>query len=295
MKKLIRTHAYIAAAILVTSCSQQQSYESEASTAQDLAPIEIPSSSLSDENLKKEEEAQTKEAHVIPTEDQTAKIKNNHKLIKTGEICFESKSPEQTRAYILDIMHKYQGYTYSDRIYENSNRKFEEIIIKVPSLYFDSLLNNISKGIGKLDSKNIRTSDVTEEFLDLTERLKTKKQLINQFYTILEKAKTIEEILQVETEISYIRSDTESMEGRLRFLRNQTSFSTLNITFYQDLPEVFVREQFGMTKKLKEGFNNGWEGLLVVTIIFTNIWPLILLIATGFLIWRMRKPTKDKK
>ena len=84
-----------------------------------------------------------------------------------------------------------------------------------------------------------------------------------------------------------MRSEIESIEGRLKFLSNQVSFSTLNIRIYETISN---QTEFG--KKFKNGFKNGWENLILFFVLLANVWPFILIIFGIIIlirIWRKRK------
>ena len=74
----------------------------------------------------------------------------------------------------------------------------------------------------------IDSQDVTEEYIDITARLKTKKELEARYLELLKKANKVEEIVSIEKEIGNLRSDIESIEGRLRYINNAVAYSTLD-------------------------------------------------------------------
>jgi hypothetical protein len=209
------------------------------------------------------------------------------KLIKNGEIEFESENIKDTRKDIFQAIEKFKGYSSSDAEYKNSYEISNTIIIRVPTENFDNLLKEIANGVTKFDKKEITIKDVTAEFLDIEARLKTKKELENRYLEILKKATTVTEILEVEKQIGDLRSDIESIEGRLKFLNNQVSFSTLNVRIYERISE---QTEFG--EKFKNGFKNGWDNLILFFVFLVNIWPFILIIIGAFIfikIWRKRR------
>ena len=209
------------------------------------------------------------------------------KLIKNGEIEFESENLIDTRKDVFKAIQKFKGFLSSDNEYKNSHEISNSLIIRVPSKNFDNLLNEITIGVTKFDRKEIKIKDVTAEFLDVETRLKTKKRLENRYLEILKRANTVTEILEVEKQIGDLRSDIESSEGRLKYLNNQVSFSTLNVRIYETVSE---QTEFG--KKFKNGFKNGWDNLILFLVFLVNIWPFIFIIA-GIVIlikfWRKRR------
>jgi Rad3-related DNA helicase len=179
------------------------------------------------------------------------------KLIKEGSVTFETNNPGKTRQHIIKSVDKYQGYISADETHKSSDIINYTLTIRVPAEHFDQLLADATIGVESLDSKSIQVKDVTEQFLDVQVWLKTKKALEKRYLELLEQAKAVTEILEVEKQLGQLRSDIESIEGRLNYLQNQVSFSTLRITFYQK-----DAKQSHSVCQLKEGFYNGWDNLI---------------------------------
>lgn len=195
------------------------------------------------------------------------------KLIKEGHISFETTDLPNTRKNILAAVAKYQGYIASDEANKYNNQNSNTLIVRVPAENFDALLKAATQGIEKFDSKQITTRDVTEEFLDISARLKTKKELEKRYLELLKKANKVSEILDIEKEIGQLRSDIESIEGRLNYLQDQVGVSTIHFNFYE---QFSVQTEYG--EKFKTGFKNGWSNLIHVFIGLVNLWPFIILI-----------------
>ena len=217
-------------------------------------------------------------------------IINERKLIKEGRVDFETNDINSTRALIFESIEKYNGYASSDKEYKSTGRLSNTIIIRVPAKNFDLLLSDATKGVTKFDNKNIEVNDVTEEFLDIQAQLKTKKELEIRYLELLKRANSVTEMLEVEKQIGLLRSEIESVEGRLKYLESKVSLSTLTMSFYQTVP---YENEFG--KELKDGFINGWDNLILFFVFLTNIWPFILLVIGlifGFRMWRKRRKSR---
>lgn len=225
---------------------------------------------------------------VIP--DSKNEIQSTRKLIKNGEVDFETENLNETRENIFKSIEKYKGYSSSDTEHKNSYEISNTITIRVPFENFDNLLNEITIGVSKFDRKEITVKDVTEEFLDVEARLKTKKELENRYLEILKKATSVTEILEVEKQIGELRSEIESFEGRLKFLENQVSFSTLKVKIYETIAE---QTEFG--KKFKNGFKKGWENLMLFFVFLVNIWPFIFIIIGIMILIRVWRKRKNKQ
>ncbi len=237
---------------------------------------------------------QKHQAKQSSTERQTDKdIENpvtNRKIIKKGSIRFETGSIEQTKEHIDQVVNDLGGYVSHDNLQHYPGKIEESMTVRIPAENFDILLTRISGEAKKIDSKTINAQDVTEEYMDVRARVKTKKAVANRYKQLLQKANTIKDILAIEEELGNIQEEIESAEGRLQYLKNRIVFSTLHITFYKQ-----TSTKVGFFSKLGRALVKGWKGLLYFFIGLAYIWPFILIIGVGiFFGLRIRKRRKHR-
>ncbi len=214
----------------------------------------------------------------------------DRKLIKEGTVDFETGDISATRKSISEAVDKYKAYISSDQEFKSPGRQSNTIVIRVPADNFDNLLNDATKGVDKFDSKEINVKDVTEEFLDIEARLKTKKELEARYIELLKIAMNVSEILEIEREIGQLRSEIESIEGRLNYLKSKISFSTLTLTFYESVPND---SKFG--KQFSDSFRNGSYGFVWFFVALANVWPFIIIglgVIYGIRLYRRKKVRK---
>lgn len=212
------------------------------------------------------------------------------KLTKNGTIRFETSDLNKTKQLIIGTVSSLKGYVSNDNISESNNRTENTLTIRVPADRTDSLIAVVESNASKIDYKSIDVQDVTEQYIDLDTRVKTKKEVETRYRELLTKANTVEEILRIEEQIGNIRAEIESAEGRLRYLSNQVQFSTLNVTFYEKY------SNFGFWGKMGKAFKNGWNSLLWLLVGIANLWAIILFIAlVAWLIVYVTKKYKTRK
>ena len=220
-------------------------------------------------------------------------INYQRKIIKEGSISFESADAKKTRDDIVKNVNENKGYLSNDNITNYSGRTRYRITIRVPADNFDKLLEQISGTAKKVDSKEIKSLDVTEEFVDVEARIKTKKELEARYKELLKQANKVDDILTIEKEIGLLRTDIEAVEGRLRYLNDKVAYSTLIVEFYE-LNESSP-ESFGFVGKISNALYDGWTGVLWFFIGITNVWPFILMIIATIYVFRyFRKKRKNK-
>ena len=112
-----------------------------------------------------------------------------------------------------------------------------DLVIKVPPETYGSLLIALDK-LGQLLNVNEASQDVTNQVVDTQARLTTYQESVARVRTLLTKAKTIGQIVEVEGELTRREADLESMEGQLAVLKSQTAYATITLHLQQKAPKV---------------------------------------------------------
>jgi hypothetical protein len=109
-------------------------------------------------------------------------------------------------------------------------RDQNSIIIRVPAEKYKTALEGVTK-LGDVLHREETVEDVTEQFHDLMTRLRNARAMRDRLEELLAKAKDVKEALAVEQELGRITAEIESMEGKLKLLRELISFSTITVLF----------------------------------------------------------------
>ncbi len=197
------------------------------------------------------------------------------KIIKSAQLRFEASNPEETHENILRLTLEYKGFIQSDNAGKNYNQLYRTMIVRVPTENFQPFIDAISAGVPYFDQKDISRQDVSEEFVDLEARLKAKRELEARYLELLKQAKNVKEMLEIERELSNIREEIEAKQGRLNYLENKVSLSTVNIEFYKQTAETGVTLSYG--KKIVNALKGGWDGISVFFLGLLYLWPLFVI------------------
>jgi Domain of unknown function (DUF4349) len=279
----------IACAIFIISCGQEaKSSAHRTEAARDMAAAApaappAPNGSAHQKQRLEAREVADEESKTTPASEKIEVVER--KIIKIGDITFETKDLNQTKQVIAQTVSALKGYIAEESQNNSDYRKENKLVVRVPAGQFDSLLNVLGTHAGHFDSKNIHTQDVTEEFIDVSARLKTQKDLETQYAQVLKQAKNVKEIMEVQGFLADVREKIESAEGRLRYLSSQVGFSTLTIHFYKTIGSS--GHSRGFFWRLTHEFGNGWEGFLSLIIGFVSVWPFWLMVFGS--IWFYRR------
>lgn len=140
---------------------------------------------------------------------------------------------------------------------------------------------------------------MTEEFIDIDAQLKAKKSLEAQFLEIMKRANTVEDALDVQRQLAEVRGEIEKIEGRKRFLVNQTSLSTIKMRL--QTPNVFSANSTGFGYRLKESLSSGFDAamsfilglvaFLIAILPFLIFIVLLIYLVVRYILKKRRKQT----
>lgn len=223
----------------------------------------------------------------------TPPLQEQQKIIKTARLAFETNDLEATRQKILKLASQYKGLVQNDNSGKDYNRIYKNLTVRIPTENFKTFIDGISEGVDYFDSRDISQQDVSEEFVDLQARLKAKRTLENRYLELLKKANTVKEMLEIERELSNIREEIEAKQGRLQYLQNQVSMSTVYIEFYKTTAATGITQSYG--QKMKNALQGGWNGVSVFFLGIIYLWPIFLLAIVVIIILRIfLKKRKNK-
>lgn len=215
-------------------------------------------------------------------QDEGSPVKETYKdikIIKSATAKYKVDNVKLVTAEIKKIALRYQAYI-SDQRFQNTLYQIENrFTIKVPQEHFDVMMDSIAGVVSFIEYENITTKDVTEEYIDLQSRLKTKLEVKARYEEILRgNAKTVKDILLTEDKLRIIQEEIESAQGRLKYLTSKVAFSTIQIDLYEtveyvDEPTTY-KKTFG--DKSKNGFSFGWGIVESIVLFLIHVWPLLL-------------------
>ena len=215
------------------------------------------------------------------------------KIIKNATMRIEVKDIDASTQVVEQLVQSLEGRISNMNRMNYDYRKENNITIRIPSDQFDTVIKGLEKETVYQDYLRVDTRDVTEEFLDIETRLKTKKAVRDRYVEVLRKqAKTVEEILQAEEAIRKVQEEIESREGRLRYLKDQVSFSTIILELYEKTGRS-GSESLYLYRSGKREFTQ-WLGVNTgYVLVVMNLWPFVILAL--LLWWILRWRSKKKK
>ena len=219
-------------------------------------------------------------------------VASGQKIISDAQVEIEVEAGmfQSVFSQALLLADRYGGYLVSSNSYasgDDGTMKTGTVAIRVPSTSFAKALDDAGK-LGTLKSQNLSSQDVTEEYVDLQARIKNSEAYVNSLEALLAQAKTVDEILQVQSVLTYAQQDLEQLKGRLRFLDEHTSYSTITMSIFEKGTEPVEPSSWGVGGAFKDAlhylvrvFNGIVRGLGVLI-------PVLIVVAiVAYIIYRI--------
>lgn len=218
-------------------------------------------------------------------------------IIRTADMSIVATDTEDALARIAEMAESGGGWVVSSNVYQSTETaKSGYIAIRVPAEGFQAVLEAISGLAVEVTSLSTSGQDVTEEYVDLSARLGNLEATAARLRTFLDEAKTVEEALAVNAELSRVEGEIEALKGRMQYLEQSSAFSSISVNVTPDElaqpVQVGTWRPTGVAKSALEALISALQGLanaVIWFVIFALPILLIVLIPIVLLIWLIRR------
>jgi hypothetical protein len=238
---------------------------------------------------------------VIRTGNVSVSVENVDKAADTVKQLAEGSGGYIENSQIDIITVPQYDYKEGTAVTVETTEKQANMTIRVPEGQFQSIFNNI-KSMGKLVSENISGNDITSEYRDTQARVDNLKIQEESLKQLMTKAKNVDEILRIETELNRVRTDIDISTGSLKRWDNLVQLSTIYIYMRELKPEELKSVDVpGTWEKAYQGFikaiNNVVGGLekTVIFLVAAIPYMIVAAIAAAIVVYIAGKLKLKKK
>lgn len=229
-------------------------------------------------------------------------VREGRKLIRTVRLEVETLEFDQLLAYVQNKTEELGGYIESLNVYNGSGyssyygsgyrqERNASLTLRIPRENLDGFMTEVDAR-GNIISRNEQEEDVTLAYVDLDSHKQVLLAEQERLLAMMEQAETMEDLIILESRLSDIRYQIESMESRLRTYDNQIEYSTVYLRLDEvvELTPIVVEEKTAW-QRMGEGFmdslKNIGNGIKEFCISFVIALPylIILFVFVGVLIW----------
>lgn len=169
--------------------------------------------------------------------------------------------------------------------------------IRIPAEQVASFLDT-AKTWGVVQSQRTTAEDVTEQFIDVSARLSSKRMEEDRLLKLLQESTgTLADVLAVEKELQRVRQEIEQTQGRVRYLEHATQFATVHLSVYELFGVGWSNDE-PLGAQFVAVFRSSIHMLLLVArgliLLAAGLIPwLIVMMLPAILLWRgLRSPKR---
>ncbi|WP_043933494.1 DUF4349 domain-containing protein [Bacillus sp. EB01] len=176
------------------------------------------------------------------------------------------------------------------------------VTIRVPASQFEKFLHEAEKEAAEVIERVVRGDDVTEDYVDLESRLKSKRAVEARLLDFMKGAERTEDLLKISSDLAVVQEEIEQLVGKMKYLKDRASLSTITISFFETKVVVSgtTPKELNTWERTKKQFLSSVNMLLswisgFIVFFFGNL-PIILgLAAAGFILFiSVKKLFRDK-
>lgn len=299
MKKTFGGLLYIFIGIILVSCS---SGGNEASESADMQTHSSDRAIMNEEMKMAKEETSNKEAGEQSTEEinaiesPTDPIQTNRKIIYNANLRVDVKNYNEAVNELESQIQQTGGYIVESRSFGGADNELQEgmITARIPQEEFHQFIKIIEDGSLKVQEKTVTGEDVTEQFVDLESRLKSKKVVEQRLLSFMESSEKTEDLLKISEDLAKVQENIEQITGKMNYLQNKADLATVTIHIQENTVNVpgVNNADLNTWDKTKQQFMKSINFLLSTSsgfIVFTlgNLPVILLLLLIGFVSFRM--------
>ncbi len=216
-----------------------------------------------------------------PLTNQTTPNPNAPMIARTVSLTIQVKDVSGSRQALDAILSRYQGYAaeLTMNTPEGSARSFSASL-RIPAPALSAALADL-RNLGRVQNESQSGEEVTQQHADLVARLKNARETEQRLLAILQqRTGKVEEVLQVEEQISNTRGEIERMEAEQKALEHRVDFATVQLQLAEEYkaqlngPSTSIGTR--MHNAIVSGLGNAGSSLLGILLFFEEFGPVLL-------------------
>ncbi len=224
-------------------------------------------------------------------------IKTAYLTLEVGDGKFEKILFDLTR-----LADNNGGFVSHTQSYSDADGKLTSgsITIRIPHDKYNSALDLI-KDLGTVESITVSGQDVTQEYTDLESRLRNLNAQEEILLDLMSRSKDVGDSIEVQRELSHVMEQIEVIKGRMNYLDNMVSFSTIEVYLHEPEP-IATTTGWGFLEALKRGLRGAVTIFNGIVVFLLAVSPILVVIAIILvIIWlsirsrRRRRARSEKK
>ena len=229
------------------------------------------------------------------------------KLIRTLYLNAETDNMDALLSQVDTKIAELGGYVesrevYNGTTYSGSTSRSADLTIRIPADKLNAFIDHI-EGASNITSNRETTEDVTLNYVATESRITALETEQARLLELLAQAATMEDLLQIESRLTEVRTELEQVKSTLRVYDNLVDYGTIHLSI-SEVIEYTKPAPVSAWDRIGTGFMDSLEGLgnvfVEIFIFLVSNLPVLLFlaiiaVAILFVIKRHKKKKTPKK
>lgn len=179
----------------------------------------------------------------------------SRKLIRTVDIDMKIEEAESLQLVVQQIQllaQQYGGYITYNSINMNDGNDYVYLNLQIPEDRANDMISSVQQLNCEVTGVQDSYDDVTLQYSDVETRLAVKEAARDRYLELLEKAESVEDILNIQRELNSVIEEIESTQTRKNKLDNKINYTEFSIDI--DARSPISRSKF--VTRMKETVSN---------------------------------------
>ena len=181
---------------------------------------------------------------------------DSEKIIYSCYAEIETLTFEDTCQEVNRLIARYGGFlessTVSGKNHYYDSRRTAEYVIRIPRAYFEEVTGNLST-LGNVPYCSISAENITASYRDTESRLAAYRVEEERLLSMLEKAETVADMLDIESRLSEVRYEIESLTTTILGWDSLVNYSTITL-YVEEVVELTETEELGYWERMGKDF-----------------------------------------
>ncbi|MFD0688775.1 DUF4349 domain-containing protein [Actinomadura fibrosa] len=177
-----------------------------------------------------------------------------HSVVYTATLQVRAGDVDASATKAKQLVTAAGGYVENES--GTSSPASSQLTLKIPAERYAELLARLSTDLGTKTGLTQRAEDVTGEVADVDSRVRSAQAALASFRKLLDRARTVGEVIDVEQEIASREADLEALQARQKALQQSTRYATLTVELRGPAKTAAPKKDRG---GFAGGLRDGWH------------------------------------
>jgi hypothetical protein len=209
-------------------------------------------------------------------------------VIATGALRLTTRHLDDVRRDAIALVTGLGGNVADEQSRSDAHGNLDrvDLTLRVPASSFDKALDQLG-ALGTVRHREQSVEDVTTQVIDIDARVKAQTESVASIQRLLARARTIAEIMSIESQLSSRQAELDSLKQQQKWLADQTSLSTIQLSVTRPAKQD-EQTSSGFLGGLERGWNAlGTSTLALATAVGAVLPFAVVLAVLGIPVWML--------